>query len=374
MRFFQFRPLIKEAFDVVSKDQEVPFRKSTVTDPHIQQVVQKISNETGVPVADLLKVMAEDMERMEEVGKFSPMLYNTLIMNNAENAAFDLISKSTHPVDYKNATFDLGIFSELIEKIQEDHSETFGGGGRGLESPGQHERIYDIKPILVPSKSKEIEAMGFNTVTTAAATDNGEFIFNKPFMEQLLYYGAAVDIQPIGTKYVCNGGNIPNNYCYIEFLIMHELMHYAWADFAAGRKYPQFKHTVHNWASDLRSNYWLVKSGYTQLPMGLFSKDLNFDQPATNNYKKLVTIVDRELKKLPRQLQAWIEGKDKGGDHPPGPKVPQEPWEPEVGEVVIHNKQGTFGRITKILPDGEYETTPISIDEVEKIYPGIKVG
>ena len=117
-------------------------------------------------------------------------------------------------------------------------------------------------------------------------------------------------------------------------------------------------------------------SGYTQLPIGLFSDDLNFDRVQTNSYKKLIAAVDAEMKKLPRQLEAWLEVEFDVDNHGTPGQEPedQEPWEPSIGEIVIHNKEGTFGEIIKINQDGTYETKPVSKEEVAARYPGIKVG
>jgi hypothetical protein len=329
-----------------------------------------VSSETGVPAAELLKEMSESMDKIAEIGKYSPMLYDTLISNSAENAAFDLIFKSKKPVDYTSTKFNIGVFRELLRLVNYENSAFFP-----LTAPGEVRRIYSIKPIFVPSNIPEYQQ--FNAVTTAAASAAGDFIFNTQFMDQLLYFGAAIDVQPLGKKYVANGGTIPNNYCYIEFLIIHELLHYAYGDFASGRRFSQYSPTAHNWASDFRSNYLLVKSGYTQLPVGLFSDDLNFDRVQTNSYEKLISVVDAEMKKLPRQLQAWMEVEfemDNHGGDPNDEQGEQAPWEPQIGEMVIHNKEGTFGEIVKINTDGTYETKPVSIEEVKKRYPGIKVG
>ena len=363
MRFYEFKKIFKEALEVKRKP-DVSFRKSQLADIHIQQIVQKISNETGVSFDDLIKEMSTDIDKTTEIGKYSPKLYDTLILNSAENAAFDLIFKSKKAVNYDDSKFDIGIFRTLLKLVQYENSGFFP-----LIAPGEVKRIYHIAPILVPSSKEEYKK--FNDVGTAAATPNGEFIFNVPFMEQLLYFGAAVDIQPEGKKYVANGGTIPNNYCYIEFLIMHELLHYAYGDFQSGRRFKQYTHVTHNWASDFRSNYLLVKSGYTQLPIGLFSAELHFDKPETSSYEKLVSVVDAELKKLPRQLQAWVEKQMEVDEHD---NDEEQEWEPAIGEIVIHNKEGTFGRIVKINSDGTYETTPVPKETVEKMYPGIKVG
>jgi hypothetical protein len=369
MKVYEFLKFF-EAFDTKVKQKgEVPFRTSSVTDPFINKVVQQISNETGVPAAELLKEMSSSITKITEIGKYSPLLYDTLIKNSAENAAFDLIFRSKKPVNIEPVKFDIKVFRELLKLINYENDAFFP-----LTAPGEVKRIYGIKPIFVPSNIEDYKQ--FNSVTTAAASPAGEFIFNLDFMNQLLYYGAAVDVQPLGKKYVANGGTIPNNYCYIEFLIIHELLHYAYGDFASGRRFKQYNHTAHNWASDFRSNYMLVKSGYTQLPIGLFSDDLNFDRVNTNSYEKLISVVAAEMKKLPRQLEAWVEVEFDVDNHgtPGEPPPDEEPWEPTIGEIVVHNKEGTFGEIIKINQDGTYETKPVSKEEVAARYPGIKVG
>ena len=367
MRFHEIKVIREAGFDTKRKEKhEVSFRQSVPTDPHIQKIVKKISAETGVPVADLMKEMSQDMDKIAELKKYSLLLYDTIALNNAENAAFYLIKNSKKPVDYSKTKFNEGIFKILLKRILRDHKAFFP-----LKSPTDVKRIDELTVILVPTNKKEI--MKFNNIDTAAATPNGEFIFNRDFMSQLLYYGEAIDIQPTSAYYECNGGPFPNNYCYIEFLILHEILHYAYGDFASANRLGQYTHTAHNWASDFRSNYFLVKSGYTQLPCGLFSNDLNFDRKKTSNYEKLIKVVDEEMKKLPKTLKAWIESKgqhDKHGDE----KSENVPWEPKIGEIVIHNKEGSFGRITQIMGDGTYETDPVSMDEVKARYPGIQVG
>lgn len=373
MRFYEFKISLKEAFSARRKPKgQVPFRRSSMTDSSIVGVVQKVSKETGVPEDVLIKEMESSMEKLNQLKDYSPKLYDTLILNSAENAAFSLIRESSRKVDLSATQFNYAdTFKKLFKLVLSENSAFFP-----LKAPGEQKRILKIKPIFVPSSDKVYADAGFNSVTTAAATPGGEFIFNVDFMNKLLYYGAAVDIQPLGKKYVANGGTIPNNYCYIEFLIIHELLHYAYGDFAGGKRYKQYSHLAHNWASDFRSNYMLVKNGYTQLPIGLFSDDLNFDRWETRSYKKLIAAVDKEMKKLPRQLEAWIEQEFDVDNHgtPGEPPPDQEPWEPAVGEIVIHNKEGSFGEIIKINQDGTYETRPVSNEEVQAKYPGIKVG
>jgi hypothetical protein len=128
---------------------------------------------------------------------------------------------------------------------------------------------------------------------------------------------------------------------------------------------------------DFRSNYMLVKSGYEQLPIGLFSDDLNFDRELTSSYPKLIKVLDEELKKLPKDLQAWVEIEMEVDTHgpPPPPPPPAPPWSPTVGEIVLDKKNGTFVRIDKINNDGTVEANPLSPKEIDDLKKsGVKVG
>lgn len=376
MRYREFKPKFFEAFSNIRKEKgEVAFRTSAIDDRHIQKIIQDMSTRSGVPVNEIVKKISDDIEVAKEIGRYSPKLYDTLLNNIVESTVFDLIWKSTIPVKLEEYKFDKRIFARLISLVEQDHEEWFING---VKAPGESKRLYDITPILVPSSRPQYQK--FNSCTTAMATANGDFIFNVPFMEKLLYYGAIIDVQPTGLKYEINGGSIPNNYCYIEFLIVHELLHYAFGDFASGNKYKLYDSTTHNWASDLRSNYLLVKSGYTQIPVGLFSDDINFDRKETDSYHKLVKVVADELEKLPKEYQAWIEGKIEIDNHgqpaDPNAEPKEQPeWEPKIGEIVLHNKEGTLGAIEKINPDGTYTTRKLNKEEEQWVKDaGIKIG
>jgi hypothetical protein len=357
----------------------VPFRTSSKADQHIKNFISKMSRDTGVDEALLYAELDKKSEQLEQIGKYSPLLYATLSLNIVEQATFELIetSRELSKDVTKNSNdirptsnqpppaFNEVIFNNLIRRVQEENRAFFP-----LRAPDDEKRIFGIQPIIVPTKKPHYEK--FNNIPTAACTSTGEFIFNRDFMERLLYFGEVIDVRPKGKKYVCNGGTIPDNYCYLEFLIMHEILHYSWGDFVKSSKFKQYSHTTHNWAQDFRSNYILVKAGYTQLPIGLFSDDLNLDRDEYPRYADLVKAVHEELKKLPRQYQAWVEQEFESDVHE-SDQDEQSEWTPRLGEIVVHKQEGTFGRIVKILPNDQYETEPVSLEEVEKEYPGVKV-
>jgi hypothetical protein len=352
---------ILEAFDFKKKDKgQVPFKTSTLNDPHIQAIIAEESRETGVPVADIMDELSKSPSTamLAELKKYSPLLYDTLAQNAVESAVFKRIEDSVKlkKMSFDKVKFDFKVFLKLCELIRLDHtpgpdSPAEAKGLFPLKAPGEALRINSIRPILVPTNNPDLQA--FNQVTTAAATANGDFIFNKEFMQNMLNYGAAIGVKPKGAKYESNGGVIPDAYCYIEFLILHEVFHYIFGDFSMGSRFKQYSHAAHNWASDFRSNYFLVKNGYEQLPIGLYSDDLNFDRETTSSYQKLIKVVHDEMMKLPPHLRQWAENEFESDVHQ------DDPYTPQVGDIVQNHDTGEIGKVTKVNKDGSIEVDPV---------------
>jgi len=269
---------------------QVKFRSSTISDPHIRMLVNEVAKRTGIPTAALDAKLSEFIQKINDMKQYSQLLYETAARNAVENAAFDLIGTD----DFSKEKFDINVFVKLCNIIQQEHEAFFP-----LRAPGDTNYIFSITPIIVPS-TKEVFKK-YNDIETAAATEGGDFIFNRDFMQKLINWATMEHAKPTGLKYVSNGGVIPDSYCYIEFLIMHELLHYAYGDMARSKKLKQYAHSTHNMAMDFRINYLLVKSGYSQLPIGLFSDYINYDRQTS--YEDMVRIVHEELKKLPKPLQ-----------------------------------------------------------------------
>ena len=305
--------IMAEAFTHVKKRLgEIPFKSSTLQDRHIRDIIDAASARTGIPAAKIEAKISEQVAEIEGFKKYSYLLYDTAARNAVETAAFDLIKNAAEHPGFGGAngrtTFSVGTFNRLVRMVEQENHRFFPH-----RAPGEANYIWHIDPILVPNPDPKFSK--FEGVKTAAATANGEFIFNVPFMQQLMDFATAEGLRPKGKKYAANGGPIPDAYAYIEFLIMHEFLHYSEGDFTAFKRMPQYSHKIHNYASDFRSNYLLVKSGYDQLPLGLFSDHLNYDRQGS--YGSLVKLVDEEMRKLPKPMQDAFE-KISGMDEPVG--------------------------------------------------------
>lgn len=355
---------LSEAFDVrkVAVGQ-VPFKNTQIADAHIQQIINDASAKTGVPAVEIQKKMEAKIQKIEEMKQYSYLLYDTAARNAAQDAAFDLIehSQKAHHTQFSPVTF-----MKLINMVQLEHHQFFP-----LRAPGETNYIFNVSPILLPSNKKEF-AHWNDVISTAAATAKGQFLFNVPFMQKLMVFAEVEGLKPKGKKYVSNGGPIPDAYAYIEFLIIHELLHYTYGDFAQDKRFPQYSPKVHNYTSDFRSNYMLVKNGYDQLPMGLFSDHINYDRQG--RYKDMIELVDSELKKLPKPLQDVFLDIANMDDHPqpppppPPPQPPQPPPPPrplQVGDIVREKKTGDFFKVTHISKEGKVDCEPATKEEVE---------
>ncbi len=317
---------------------QVIFSNHEFTDKHIQDVINIIANELGKRPESIVEEIEAKINEFEEARKLAPILYETIAQNIIESEIYSLYEKLGHEVTTA-PTFNKITFDKLVTAIRTDVKGLFPlrswTGGKGLWEPviyfddtsKQDAKIEDRGPISAEEKiaqhkkTKQQRERGDSSrtikanVTTAAASPDGTFYFNLEFMQSLINFAHIKGIKPKGKKYVSNGGQIPDEYCYIEFLILHEFLHYTQGDFYYQKIIPDANPTIINWVGDFRSNYMLVKSGYEQLPMGLFNDEINHDRQKT--YREMYDLVKAEMEKLKKASEDnGEEGEDGEGGEP----------------------------------------------------------
>ena len=271
------------------------FSKSSITDKHIITVISHISKESGMPEKEIYEHIADDMKKIKDLETKSKILYETIAENYIESTVFNLLQD--HKVHVDGAPkFSTILFTKLFRRIRVENSSLFPL--RNFVDP----KALEPRIVFVPDAKGRAEK--FESVDTACATPDGEFVFNTEFMQYLLNFAHLKELKPKGAKYECNGGDIPNEYSYIEFLIKHELYHYSYADFHY-QKALNGDSKIINWVGDFRSNYDLVKSGTDQLPIGLYSKHVNYDTQKT--YKEMYDLVKSEMDKLTDKERKDVE-------------------------------------------------------------------
>lgn len=367
---------LNEAFNNKIADKgTIKFAETKIDDPHIKKILNKLSADTGLKEQDIIDRIHKKVASFNDIAKDAPLLYATIQRNIVENEIFHTVEEA-HKKGYQiggGPTFDVTTFNELMTFIKANHAQFFP-----LRNFIDHKSLWTPIIIFVPSIHKS-EAH-FNNIPTAAATPKGQFIFNKVFMQNLLDFAHFKGVKPKGRRYKCNGGTIPDEYAYIEFLIIHEFMHYTYADFYYAKilKVKTKKgHKVINWVGDFRTNYLLVKSGYEQLPMGLFNDDINYDRQ--NSYKEMFDLVTAEFDKLTAAQQAKVGGAiggiqggahntpkpPKGGTPPPG-KPPLQPG------GLVKNPNGKLRIVDKIDQNGKVTVRELTVDEKKKVEDSYK--
>lgn len=315
----QTNSLVDEALShVKAKVGETTFSTSSLKDPHIKKAVQYLIAGGITTEADIETTVNEELEKFEGMRQKAPILYDTISKNLVEGEVFKLFEKAK--VDIEGAPkFSKVIFNKLVLHIGAENPDMWP-----LRNFIERRTLHNPQKLFIDSDHPEENDKRFKSVNTAAATPKGEFIFNVQFMQQLLDWGHVKGLKPKSKKYKCNGGSIPDEYAYIEFLIMHEFLHYTAADFHYQNIIPDANPTIINWVGDFRSNYNLVKSGYEQLPIGLYNDHINYDRQTS--YIEMYNLVKSEMEKLDDQEKKDAEDKlkEQGDDHEPGNEEGQE--------------------------------------------------
>lgn len=377
MRFFEFNPILNEIkFTKKQQLDQAPFRKSDFNSPHIIDAIKAFCKDTGTLPEDVERAMHAHHEMEKLLESYSPLLRDVSSKNAAETVLWELVE--SRPEDVKRTEFKESTFIKFLKSVAVD------AGLIPIESndPKHKDKLVTrVNAILVPNKDPKYNEK-YGHLTTAAVDSRGLFIFNRKFLQDLIYFADIINLVPRTSKpgskivYEAYGGEFPNGYAYIEFLILHELFHYIQGDVSRMIKEKEFSKDLHNWAQDFRINYELVKQGYTQLPMGLFSDGLNQDR--FKNYRQLIEAVRDEYAKLPPFLQAWFGNNANIDDHTDAGSDQQQgkskPWRPLLDDIVLISIDGTFGRVVGVKPNDIYEIEPMTIDEVKKEYPGLQTS
>jgi predicted metal-dependent peptidase len=294
--------MLNEAFEsrIVQKGT-IQFKNHKISDPHIQDTINLIAKTLNVQPTDIVKEIEGKIEEFQKIADLAPILYGTIVKNIVEDEVFKKMQEAK-PLIEDAPKFDASVFWRLIRLIKADHDQFLP-----LRSFLNPKRLYQPVILLTPDPKRP----DLDSISTAAASPKGEFYFNVDFMQDLINFAHVKGLKPKGLKYVSNGGKIPNEYGWIEFLIMHEFLHYVYDDFHYQKIIPNANHKIINWVGDFRSNYLLVKSGYEQLPIGLFNDDINYDRQRT--YQEMYDLVKSELEKLPDDDGEGGEGGEGAG-------------------------------------------------------------
>lgn len=384
--------------DAVVKKQvdEVKLLKTTMNDPHVKRIMQHITGGDHAKEQAVEAKIQAQIKKLECVAKVSPILYEAALDNIIEDVLFGMFwekpaklkfvkkDKGDSPEDESSegdiepvvvqdkklapdvATapkFNTKTFNNLVDKIRAESKSFFPLRNMIDYHVIHHPAFTVVGDGLNPKVEKR-----YGHVATAAATADGTFLFNVNFCQALLDFAHLKGIKAAnnryGKKYVSQGGSIPDEWEYIEFLIRHELMHYLYADFHYQKVIPDANPKIINWVGDFRSNHRLLHAGFNQLPLGLFSSYVNFHKQSS--YQEMYDVVKNEFNKLSGQCQdelsealdGMMDDHSEGGKHVDGgDKVVDRKVKPGDIDKWL-KKQQDKQEAEDEAPDPDYENKP----------------
>lgn len=323
---------------------ETKYSESSMSDKWVQDTIKLYGGKDASKLEAAVK--AEVKKREDHLDK-APFMTETMRKNVVENVMFDTVFK----VDTSKELFDTVTAMKLFRQVRTQRRDFFPATNHFQEG-----KIISPEFIVVPTTLDSWKK--YNNIDTAACTPDCVLIFNELFVEKIMQWFEYKGLQarPNDNKYISNGGSIPDYYEPLEFLILHEIMHFVNADHFYSKSLG-LNPTISNWLGDFIINHNLVKAGYSQLPMGLFCDNINFDQQA--NYKKMYDMVKEEFDKLNPQQQKDLEDQmnDQMDDHEGNDDTPPndggEKGEPQDGKGEPQDGDGEEGEEGEEGKDGK---------------------
>lgn len=329
----------------VAAINKVDFPKSKMSDKHIQDILRYVAADTHRTVMELESEIRANMDKFSTTTLHkAPLLYGTMFQNFIEDAAIHMFQETKLGLVATAPKFSPSMFSQLRRKVKMEHSP----GLFPLKNKIDRLPLAKEEYVLVPSSRKEDSH--YNSTKTASASSTGTFVFNVHYCQKLLEYAHVKGVIPKGKKYKNNGGMFPPEWCYIEFLLIHEWMHYRQADWHYMKIFKDDTGgKLTNWVGDFRSNYELVKGGLPVIPGLLYNKDVNYDTQGT--MREMYEIVRAEFDKLSEAEKNEVkEHLDKNSDDhakdqkPPQEQAPKDHEQQDMGEGGKQDEQADDGK------------------------------
>jgi len=305
-------------------------KKSSPNDSNIKKSIEVYAKTKGIDLSEAQEYFNEQYHKhISQLG--SSKMNKDAVNNAAESIAFSLISElnpddiNLEPLGVKDREdlLDRDYFFDLTQYVLGENARFFP-----LRNPFETKAVkpfFFITPDHLPLiNDKKLRENARNNCKTAFCTPNAEMVFNRKFSETLAISALINNVKPKSKKYKSNGGPIPDHYCYLEFVILHELMHFSSGDHFYTKKmvdkilkkHPKIgsnANSVLNYVGDFINNWELVKSGYEQLPVGLFSSEINYDKFET--YEDMIeAVIEEFFNQSPEDTEKMKQSMESGMD------------------------------------------------------------
>jgi len=318
----------------------------------------------GISIEEAREILDKAVQDIKDKDKGLELTKNSL-ENAYETESFALIQKGdiSKQLDFierkygisKDDILDREYFFDLVRYVIAENSSFFP-----LKNPFETKAVkpfFFLVPDMLPSMTDKQLQSSAKTCKTAFCTPKAEMVFQRSFFESLAAHAILKEVKPKSKKYKCNGGEIPDWYCYLEFVIIHELMHFSVGDHfytaplskKIAQEHPKVaghSHVILNYAGDFVNNWNIVKAGYEQLPMGLFSDQINLDKQ--KSYGDVIDSIIKDLETLnPEEAKETTEQMSNSQDD----HVDNEDSEPSQGGQGEKGESGDQGQPSQTRQD-----------------------
>lgn len=302
------------------------FLKSNINDVHIQKIIDDYCLYKKIDKNFFIDIILKEYN--EIVSKRKSFIFKEMNDNLIEELIYKYIFEDKdfyENVMKKEIKFDKNILFKLFMMMKAENR---------LFMPIKN--VYFKKNaipriILVPSNLTKYTE---KDVPTSACSPECDILMNVDFINKMLYMSKVRGDKPKSKKYVSNGGEIPDEYAIIEFLIAHELFHYVYGDhfysdiFAKkfcneknikvknDELYRSIFENLVNITSDFIINYNLIKHyKLPQLPIGLYNSKINYDN-YESYYSMIKDVFDNMMKEkieeMIKENQQQNQGQSQG--------------------------------------------------------------
>jgi len=183
--------------------------------PFVQSILADFAKSNKLSMQEVQDKFKEDLEKTKAYLSETPVMSGTALKGVVEQVLFNYLP------DVSEEQFDVKTINTLFTYIMGTYSGYF---------PLRNSTGQIITPSIHVTPSVFPQPEYFREISTAAASPEGDVIFNSNFAKQLIYYGRKKGITGKAKYYVSNGGDLPDEYAYLEFLIRHEFFHILRSD------------------------------------------------------------------------------------------------------------------------------------------------
>jgi hypothetical protein len=309
---------------------QIQFSESNFDTPYIKDMVIQLADATGETKGNIEYMLMNKIEKMTKNYQGSDILYSEMRKNVGESALFSVMEELSEKLEMDDDLFDPLVYKKLGQYVMAENPQYFP-----LRNPYESRQVtpqFWLAPKHIPIMHDPALKNAAKKIDTAFCDARANICFNVPFAKRLCLFAKMKGIKTNSKKYMSNGGDIPDHYCYIETVIAHELNHFSAGDLIKQVKDKKLNGTIMNYASDFINNFTLMKSGYAQLPIGLFSDQINLDR--FESFKEVYMFIKDEMDKMTteQQEQAKQTQQEQGDDHEESTEAAEQQEQEESGQ------------------------------------------